>query len=648
MLKYACDNTFLSFLKQFDICAFNETWSKSLDEFNDFLEGYICFNNNRKKRYSKGRYSGGVCVFIRADLVEKGFIKRVFNHLDNCVFLRLDGELLHLNNSVIFCFLYISPEGSTSYNNINTNNGIELLEDSILEVITKYTNDELVLAGDFNARCGLLQDYMENDDVDYIFNDENSLYDIDYFKANRNSKDTICNQFGMTLIELCKTLGIHMLNGRIFNDKTDNFTSTANDGSSLVDYFIVSSNLFSYITHFEIGNRHESDHFPLICNMSFNTLTLENNNESNGNHSNNAYDFKRYKWDDDKKESFVNNLRTILSNVKSSIIDDIDVDVNSAINKIVNMFQNAARRMKIKPFVKQNNTLQPDWWDYNCDNLKKDKLQKLKLFRLFNTQTSLHDYIQSRNNFKSCCKLKQTDLQEKHRLEIVESRENTNLFWKTVKKFKFKNTKQRDNTVSKCEWFEHFSQLLYCDDIENGNVNLLPELENIDAIFNTPFSLEELQKSIISLKVGKSTGPSGILPEMIKCTLTDITDLLLPLYNTILVTSDFPEYWGQSILCPFHKAGSFSDPNNFRGISLIDTLNKVLTGMIFNRITKWAESNNKIDQAQSGFRNGLSTIDNLFTLQAMVQKYLSKKGGRFYCLFVDFSKAFDTTAAFHN
>ena len=36
-----------------------------------------------------------------------------------------------------------------------------------------------------------------------------------------------------------------------------------------------------------------------------------------------------------------------------------------------------------------------------------------------------------------------------------------------------------------------------------------------------------------------------------------------------------------------------------------------------------------------------STIDNIFTLMSMGQKYLSKKGGRFYCLFVDFSKAFD-------
>ena len=69
--------------------------------------------------------------------------------------------------------------------------------------------------------------------------------------------------------------------------------------------------------------------------------------------------------------------------------------------------------------------------------------------------------------------------------------------------------------------------------------------------------------------------------------------------------------------------------------------------MIFNRMTQWAENNNKIDQAQSGFRNGFSTIDNLFTLQSMAQKYLSKKGGRFYCLFVDFSKAFDNIIHVH-
>ena len=40
-------------------------------------------------------------------------------------------------------------------------------------------------------------------------------------------------------------------------------------------------------------------------------------------------------------------------------------------------------------------------------------------------------------------------------------------------------------------------------------------------------------------------------------------------------------------------------------------------------------------------RPDLDEITLLFSLQAIIQKYLSKQGGRFYCLYVDFRKAFD-------
>ena len=83
-----------------------------------------------------------------------------------------------------------------------------------------------------------------------------------------------------------------------------------------------------------------------------------------------------------------------------------------------------------------------------------------------------------------------------------------------------------------------------------------------------------------------------------------------------------------------------NNPNNFRGVSLID-IYKILTGMMYNRIYKWAEENSKLSECQAGFRKSYSTTDNIFTLMASGQKYLSKKGGRFYCIFVDFSKAFD-------
>ena len=49
-----------------------------------------------------------------------------------------------------------------------------------------------------------------------------------------------------------------------------------------------------------------------------------------------------------------------------------------------------------------------------------------------------------------------------------------------------------------------------------------------------------------------------------------------------------------------------------------------------------------LDDGQGAYRCHRSTNDNIFILYAMIQKYLTRKGGRFYCTFVDFSQAFDS------
>ena len=49
----------------------------------------------------------------------------------------------------------------------------------------------------------------------------------------------------------------------------------------------------------------------------------------------------------------------------------------------------------------------------------------------------------------------------------------------------------------------------------------------------------------------------------------------------------------------------------------------------------WAAARNKIDNSQGAYQKDKSTIDHIFTLMAIVQKYLSKAGGRFYCAFID-------------
>ena len=63
--------------------------------------------------------------------------------------------------------------------------------------------------------------------------------------------------------------------------------------------------------------------------------------------------------------------------------------------------------------------------------------------------------------------------------------------------------------------------------------------------------------------------------------------------------------------------------------------------ILATRLNHWSEENRVLDKCQAGFRQKYSTKDNVFNLMALVQKYLSKKKGRFYCIFVDFEKAFD-------
>ena len=206
-----------------------------------------------------------------------------------------------------------------------------------------------------------------------------------------------------------------------------------------------------------------------------------------------------------------------------------------------------------------------------------------------------------------------------------------NLFLKTVKKFDLK------------QWISRFKNLLCIPNLDYLTESIEEHRADgaFNDMFNEEFTMSELQNSIKSLKLGKSGGPDGLVAGMIINTTNGISTIILPLFNKILTLWEYPENWSLSMLCPIHKSGSMSDPNNFRGVSLIDILNKILTDIIYNRIYKWAENNSKLSESQAGFRKGYSTTDNIFTLMSLGQKHLSMKGGRFYCLFVDFYKASD-------
>ena len=219
-------------------------------------------------------------------------MKRILHNFEECIVLSLDGQLLGIQKDLIICFLYVSPEGSTIYNEETGFNGVEIFDSKLCQIVQKYPDDDILLAGDFNARCGDNQDILFNDDLDFVFQDED-MYESDFFELPRRSKDLYQNTFGLSLIELCKTYGIHIQNGRSPGDNDGEITCIANDGYSIVDYFIVSSNLFQSVSRFEVVDRSESVHFPLSCCLTFNMLEQSSTNERNDNSSK---IYKKFMW----------------------------------------------------------------------------------------------------------------------------------------------------------------------------------------------------------------------------------------------------------------------------------------------------------------------------------------------------------------
>ncbi len=177
----------------------------------------------------------------------------------------------------------------------------------------------MFIAGDCNARCKDLLDYIPDDNLDHIFG--NVSYDGDTFDIPRQTKDRIrYNSFGRSLVELCRLLNVHMLNGRTNGDRHGEFTCTANDGCSLVDYNIVSTELFESINTFRIEDRCESDHFPLFCNLHFHMKTDVHTYSRNDPHLHQVgAEYVNYNWSVPRSATFLTNISNIMRQERNEL-----------------------------------------------------------------------------------------------------------------------------------------------------------------------------------------------------------------------------------------------------------------------------------------------------------------------------------------
>ena len=162
-----------------------------------------------------------------------------------------------------------------------------------------------------------------------------------------------------------------------------------------------------------------------------------------------------------------------------------------------------------------------------------------------------------------------------------------------------------------------------------------------NSIYLEPTSPLEVFKEINSLNLNKSPGLDGISAYFIKLASDNIAVPLSISCNLSFSESVFPNCVKNAEVIPLFKTGSKSELSNYRPISLLSCLSKVVEKLIYSRLINYLNKNSILHHNQYGFRSGISTSHALLDAITITYDNINKM---LYTLliFIDYKKAFDT------
>ena len=231
---------------------------------------------------------------------------------------------------------------------------------------------------------------------------------------------------------------------------------------------------------------------------------------------------------------------------------------------------------------------------------------------------------------------------------------NPGKFWKTVKSLSQTQSSSLPNqiitdsaTVSNknelCNIFnEHFvaaGHLFGTSDLPSCNpIHDSPNLQKFSFKF---FSDTEVREALSTIDPKKSTGADDLDPQLLLLASPVISDIITHIFNLTLETNNIPRLWKTAYVSPLHKGGPTGELNNYRPISKLPCLAKILEHLINNQLKAFLSFHNILNRHQSGFRPGHSTISAATKVVNDIAYALDNKQDC-VALFIDLSKAFDS------
>ena len=146
---------------------------------------------------------------------------------------------------------------------------------------------------------------------------------------------------------------------------------------------------------------------------------------------------------------------------------------------------------------------------------------------------------------------------------------------------------------------------------------------------------------LATYKINTATGPDGVSSQMIRGTVDSITPTITAIFNQSLKEMKVPDDWKIANVTPVFKAGDPSLATNYRPISLLSLISKVLERIVHSKVSNYLKVNRLLANCQFGFRKGSSTQEALLKVINDWHQLLSSNK-HVAAVFFDVRKAFDS------
>ena len=164
---------------------------------------------------------------------------------------------------------------------------------------------------------------------------------------------------------------------------------------------------------------------------------------------------------------------------------------------------------------------------------------------------------------------------------------------------------------------------------------------NEKSLFMTPTTEREILKLIGSLPNKSSSGFDEISNIILKEIKNEITPILVHIFNESIANGIFPDSMELAHIIPLYKGKEKYLSENYRPISLLITVSKLLEKIVYKRTYSFLSNTNQIYSKQFGFRKRHSCENAVSELIGNIVKNLQQKKNSL-AIFLDLSKAFDT------